>query len=314
MQIKANEINIEVEDTGGDGPAVLLIMGLAMQLTGWPEPFVQGLADAGYRVIRFDNRDVGLSQGFDAAPRHNILWQSVRQRLGLPVRSPYTLQDMAGDALGVLQALGVARAHIVGASMGGMIAQRVAAQAPERALSLVSLMSSSGAQGLPGPRGDVALKLLRPPPASTEVARVAYSVELVRLIGSPAFRESTEQIAARITESVRRAYRPAGVLRQMLAIGADQSRAEQLARVTCPTLVLHGEADVLVPIGCGRDTARRIREARFIAVPGMGHDLPPQVVDILLQHMLPFLGEVDARSRADSDSDSIPESTASVAA
>ena len=152
MKLTANKLQIEVEDSGGDGPVVLLIMGLGMQLIAWSPAFVQALVDAGFRVLRHDNRDIGLSQGFDDHATPNLLWQGLRQRVGLPVRAPYSVQDMANDALGVLDALGIARAHVVGASMGGMIAQRLAAGAPQRAASLVSIMSSSGARGLPGPR------------------------------------------------------------------------------------------------------------------------------------------------------------------
>lgn len=294
MKIKANGIEIEVEDSGGEGrPVALLVMGLGMQLIGWPDDFVQALIDAGFRVVRHDNRDIGLSQGFDEAGSGNLLWQSVRQRIGLPVRSVYSLQDMANDSLGVLDALGVARAHVVGASMGGMIAQRLAASAPKRAASLVSIMSSSGARKLPGPRPDVAAALLRRPPSRTEAALVAHSLGMVRLIQSPAYPQSDEVVAERIRHAMRRAYRPAGVVRQMLAIVADNGRAELLPRIASPALVLHGEADALVPIACGRDSAKRIPGGRFVSIPGMGHDLPPPVVEILMQHILPFLESVE---------------------
>ena len=289
MKLKANNIEIEVEDSGGSGPVVLLIMGLGMQLIAWPPAFVQMLVDAGFRVVRHDNRDIGLSQGFDDRATPNIVWQSVRARIGLPVRAPYSLQDMAADSIGVLDALKIERAHIVGASMGGMIAQRVAATAPGRTRSLVSIMSSSGARGLPGPRRDVGAALLRRPPGRTEAALVAHSMGLVRLIASPAYPQDEQQVRERITKGLRRAYRPTGVLRQMLAIGADSGRPDTLARIACPTLVLHGEADALVPIACGRDTARRIPGAQFVAVPGMGHDLPPGVVEVLGGHIVPFL-------------------------
>ncbi|RZI88589.1 MAG: alpha/beta fold hydrolase, partial [Variovorax sp.] len=153
MKLIANGLHIEVDDTGGEGrPVVLLIMGLGMQLIAWPEPFVRSLVDAGFRVVRHDNRDIGLSQGFEHAGTGNLVWQTIRQKLGLPVQSAYALEDMAKDSIGVLDALGIGRAHIVGASMGGMIAQRIAALAPKRTASLVSIMSSSGARGLPGPR------------------------------------------------------------------------------------------------------------------------------------------------------------------
>ncbi|MDN8616786.1 alpha/beta fold hydrolase [Variovorax ginsengisoli] len=297
MKIKANGIQIEVEDSGGEGrPVALLVMGLGMQLIGWPDDFVQALVDAGYRVVRHDNRDIGLSQGFDEAGAGNLLWQSVRRRIGLPVRSAYSLQDMAEDSLGVLDALGIARAHVVGASMGGMIAQRLAASAPHRAASLVSIMSSSGARQLPGPRPDVAAALLRRPPSRTEAALVAHSMGMVRLIQSPAYPQDDQVVAERIRRYMHRAYRPAGVVRQMLAIVADQGRAELLPRIASPALVLHGEADTLVPIACGRDSAQRIPGARFVSIPGMGHDLPPQVVEILMQHILPFLAHAESRS------------------
>ena len=300
MKVKANGIEIEVDVQGpADGPAVLLIMGLGMQLIGWPQDFVQPLVDAGYRVIRHDNRDIGLSEGFDHAPRHNFVWQSMRARLGLPVRSPYTLQDMADDSVGVLDALGVDQAHVIGASMGGMIAQRVASSAPQRVKSLTSIMSSSGARGLPGPHPTVAAGLFRNPPGRSEEALVAFSMGFVRLIESPAYPCGDDELRERLTASVRRSYRPAGLLRQMLAIGADTGRRpDELGRVRCPTLVLHGEADRLVPIEAGRDTARRIAGARFVGIPGMGHDLPPPVNQLLLGHIIPFLNSVPAKDTA----------------
>jgi pimeloyl-ACP methyl ester carboxylesterase len=196
---------------------------------------------------------------------------------------------MADDAMGVLDALGIARAHVVGASMGGMIAQRLAASAPQRMASLVSIMSSSGARHLPGPRPDVAAALMRRPAGRTEAALVAHSLGLVRLISSPAYPQDEGELADRITRALRRAYRPDGVVRQMLAIGADSGRAALLPRIASPSLVLHGDADPLVPMACGEDTARRIPGARFVPVPGMGHDLPPRVIEILLHHMVPFL-------------------------
>ncbi|MEJ1168294.1 alpha/beta fold hydrolase [Variovorax sp. CCNWLW235] len=290
MKLQANGLQIEVEDTGGEGrPVALLIMGLGMQLVGWPQPFVQGLVDAGFRVVRHDNRDIGLSQGFDHAGTGNIVWESIRQRLGLQVRSAYTLQDMARDSLGVLDALGIKQAHVIGASMGGMIAQHLAAAAPDRVTRLVSIMSSSGARGLPGPRSDVAAMLLRRPLGGGEAELVAHSVKLLRLIQSPAYPQSTEELSERLTFSMRRAYRPAGMFRQMLAIGADSRRPEVLPRIKCPTLVLHGEADALVPMVCGQDTAKRIPGSKFISIPGMGHDLPPEVCAILVNHIAPFL-------------------------
>lgn len=295
MKVTANGLQIEVDDTGGEGrPVILLIMGLGMQLVAWPDAFVQQLVDAGFRVVRHDNRDIGLSQGFDHLGTGNLVWETIRHRIGLKVRSAYTLQDMALDSLGVLDALGIARAHIVGASMGGMIAQRIAATAPERTASLVSIMSSSGARGLPGPRREVGAMLMRRPRSHDEAALVAHSIKLLRLIQSPAYPQTDEQLATRLTFSMRRAYHPAGLMRQMLAIGADDDRPQVLARIQRPTLVLHGDADALVPIACGRDSAQRIPGAAFISVPGMGHDLPPEVCTILAHHIAPFAHAADA--------------------
>jgi len=301
VKLRANGIDIEVEDSGADGsqadrPVVLLIMGLGMQLIGWPPDFWQPLVAAGFRVVRHDNRDIGLSEGFDHAPRRNLMWQALRARLGLAVDSPYTLQDMANDSLGVLDALGIRQAHVIGASMGGMIAQRVAASAPGRVRSLTSIMSSSGARGLPGPHPQVAARLVRPLPARTERALVDYSLGFVRMIESPAYPSEESVLRQRLTEALRRAYRPSGLMRQMLAVGADAGRAEVLASIRCPTLVLHGEADRLVPIAAGRDTARRIRGARFVAIPGMGHDLPPGVNALLLDYIIPFLRSAEERA------------------
>ncbi len=299
MKVTANGLQIEVDDTGGEGrPVILLIMGLGMQLVAWPTAFVQQLVDAGFRVVRHDNRDIGLSQGFDHGGVGNIVWETIRHRLGLKVRSPYTLQDMALDSLGVLDALGIEKAHIVGASMGGMIAQRIAASAPQRTASLVSIMSSSGARGLPGPRREVAAMLMRRPMGRDEAALVAHSIRLLRLIQSPAYPQTDEELSERLVFSMRRSYHPAGLMRQMLAIGADDERPALLPRIQSPTLVLHGEADALVPIACGEDTARRIPGSKFVSVPGMGHDLPPEVCDIVARHIAPFAHAADARDTA----------------
>jgi len=298
MKVTANGLQIEVDDTGGEGrPVVLLIMGLGMQLVAWPNGFVRQLVDAGFRVVRHDNRDIGLSQGFDHAGTGNIVWETVRHRLGLKVRSAYTLQDMTQDSIGVLDALGIAKAHVVGASMGGMIAQRLAASAPQRVASLVSIMSSSGARGLPGPRREVTAMLMRRPLGRSEAELVAHSIKLLRLIQSPAYPQTDEELAERLTFSMRRSYRPAGLMRQMLAIGADDDRPQILPRIQSPTLVLHGEADALVPIACGKDSAQRIPGSTFIGIPGMGHDLPPQVCAILANHIAPFAHAADAKDK-----------------
>lgn len=301
MKIRANGLEIEVEDSGpgADGhqrPAVLLIMGLGMQLIAWPAQMVQALVDAGYRVIRHDNRDVGLSQRLDGMGKPNMILEGLKYKLGLPPRAPYSLGDMAADALGVLDALGVARAHVVGASMGGMIAQRMALAAPQRVLSLTSIMSTSGAKGLPQARPQVIRVLLSRPNGKHPQAVVAHYVKLFQVIGSPGFPLSESELRERIVPGIERGFYPVGTLRQMLAVMADGRRAAQLAHITAPTLVVHGKADPLVPFECGEDTARRIPGAALVGIAGMGHDLPPGVVERLLQVLLPHLQAADARA------------------
>jgi len=289
MNITANGISIEVEDQGPhDAPAVLLIMGLGMQLIAWPPYFVQPLLDAGYRVIRFDNRDVGLSQYFDELGPPNLPGALARLPLGLPVKPPYTVHDLALDALGVLDTLAVRKAHVVGVSMGGMIAQRVALAAPQRLLSLTSIMSSSGAAGLPQAAPEVLGALVTPPPADPAQA-LEHFTKLYRLIGSPAFPADLEPMRERIVLGLQRAFHPVGTSRQLLAVLCDSGRAEELRAIRTPTLVLHGKQDPLVPYACGEDTQRRIRGAQLVGIEGMGHDLPPGAAALLLEALLPHL-------------------------
>lgn len=286
MKVRSNGIEIEVEDSGGSGPAVLLIMGLGMQLIAWPPELVQALVDAGYRVIRHDNRDAGLSRHFDDRRTPGLAMSLLRWRIGLGVQAPYALADMALDAVGVLDALDVPRAHVVGVSMGGMIAQRVAIAAPHRVLSLTSVMSSSGSRRLPPARSDVARALLARPRSGRREAMLDYYEHFFGLIGSPGFPTPAAEIRARMGRAIDRASNPRGVQRQMLAIAADVSRPVELARIAAPTLVIHGRDDPLVPLAAGVDTARRIPGARLAVIDGMGHDLPPGVVERMLPLML----------------------------
>lgn len=300
MKIGANGIEIEVEDSGvggtqADRPVVLLVMGLGMQLVHWPPEFVRALVDAGYRVVRHDNRDVGLSTHLDHLGVPNLVWAGLQHKLGFTPSAPYTLGDMANDALGVLDALGVDQAHVVGVSMGGMIAQRLALAAPRRVLSLTSIMSSSGARGLPGPDPKV-LKALLGRPASLAPQDVAdHYIRLFTAIGSPDFQVPEAELRERILAGIARSYRPVGTMRQLLAVVADDRRAEELHRIACPTLVIHGRADPLVPYACGEDTARRIPGARLVGIDGMGHDLPPGVVAQLLAPLITHLNEAAHR-------------------
>ena len=294
MKIRANGIDIEIEDSANGRPAsasqpvVLLIMGLGMQLVAWPPQMVQALVDAGYRVVRMDNRDIGLSQHFDKLGKPNLLWASLKYKLGLAVKPPYTVTDMAQDALGVLDTLKIKYAHVVGVSMGGMIAQRVAIAAPKRVLSLTSIMSSSGARGLPQAKPEVVRAMLKRP-GKNLAAAIDHSVALFKIIGSPAYPTPDSEMRERVALGVRRSFHPVGALRQMLAIVSDADRAAQLSSITCRTLVVHGDADPLVPLANGQDTAQRIAGARLHTITGMGHDLPPEPVRQILVELLPHL-------------------------
>ncbi len=284
MQLSANGIRLEVEDHGPPhGEPLLLVMGLGMQLLGWHEDLVGLLVGRGFRVIRFDNRDIGLSQRFDEHGVPNLALDSLRYALGLRVRSPYTLQDMAADALGILDALGIASAHICGASMGGMIAQRMAAIAPGRVRSLTLMMTSSGARRLPGPTLKVRSAMISRPSSQTVEGIVEHYVRLYALIGSPAYPSPPAWLRERFTTSVKRSYRPAGTARQMVAIAADGDRSPVLGSIRVPTRIIHGRADPLVPVAAGHDLKAKIRAAQIDIVEGMGHDLPtplyPRFVD-----------------------------------
>jgi proline iminopeptidase len=280
----ANGITLTYETSGDPrDPAVLLIMGLGMQLVSWPQDLVQGLVEHGYYVIRFDNRDSGLSTRFDHLRKPNLLLAYLKSLVGWKQSPAYTLNDMADDTVGLLDALGIASAHIVGASMGGMIAQLVAARSGQRVLSLTSIMSSSGRRGLPGPTPAARSVLMRSPasPLHRQQA-VDRAVDVFRTIGSPAFPTPERQLRAQIERALDRSVCPAGLARQMVAVVAGGDRTPLLRRISCPTLVIHGAADPLLPAACGEDTARAIPGARLHLIEGMGHDFPPQLTERLL--------------------------------
>ena len=276
MQISANGIAIEVEDHGPtSGEPLLLIMGLGMQLVAWHEGFVAGLVRRGFRVIRFDNRDIGLSQSFDHLGLPNLAADALRYTFGMNVKSAYSLSDMAADSAGVLDALGITSAHVCGASMGGMIAQQLALLHPRRVKSLTLMMTSSGSRRLPGPSLKVRGALMsRPANAADQHSVIAHYTRLYRLIGSPAYPASDEDLLERVGNAVRRSYRPRGTARQMVAIAADGDRSNLLRRLRVPTQVIHGRADALVPVAAGFDLAQKIEGAMLDVIDGMGHDLP----------------------------------------
>jgi pimeloyl-ACP methyl ester carboxylesterase len=276
MKAQSNGIEIEYESFGREGdPVVLLVMGLGAQLTLWPEALCEKLAAKGYRVIRYDNRDIGLSTKLEAAgvPEMAEIFSGA-------AKPAYTLEDMAADGAGLLDALGIERAHIVGASMGGMIAQLIAANHPAKTLSLTSIMSTTGNPAVPPatPEAMAALTTRLPPDASIE-AMIDNSVKTLTIIGSPAHDYDTPEERARIKRGIERSLYPAGFARQMAAIVANGDRREKLKGVTAPTSVIHGEVDPLVNLEGGKDTAASIAGAELIVIPGMGHDLPPFVLD-----------------------------------
>ncbi|MFA9200736.1 MAG: alpha/beta fold hydrolase [Cypionkella sp.] len=279
-QITANGIAIEYDEHGDPAaPPILLVMGLGAQMTLWPQELVEALAARGFRVIRYDNRDIGLSHKFEGAKAPGMLRLMLSARFGLKPRVPYTLADMAADGIGLLDALGIDQAHVVGASMGGMIAQHMAFSHPERVLSLTSIMSTTGNRKLPPADREAIAALTRRPQSTDEEVLVEHGLKVARAIGSPAYRPDEERLRERTRALIKRSFYPAGMPRQFAAIIADGDRRERLRSVTAPTLVIHGEADPLVPLAGGEDTARSIAGARLKTLPGMGHDLPLELVD-----------------------------------
>lgn len=279
MRVVANGIGLEVDDRGPpQGEPVVLVMGLGMQLIGWPIELVNDLVARGLRVVRFDNRDAGLSDGFDHLGVPNLAVAGLRYTLRLGVRAPYRLADMAADTVGLLDALGLPRVHLVGASMGGMIAQHVAAAHPERVSSLTLIMTTSGARHLPQPALRVRQVLMSRPDGRDRAAVEAHLKRVLQVIGSPAYRPDPERLAERVRETVARAWRPAGTARQLTAVVADGDRTPLLRRLRVPTRVIHGEADPLIPVAAAHELGRLIHGAVTDIVPGMGHDLPLELL------------------------------------
>ena len=264
-------------------PAMLLVMGLGMQMLAWDDAFCELLVAEGFQVIRFDNRDVGLSSK-TGGKRVNL----TAGMLGFTGSATYTLDDMAADAVGLLDELGLERAHFVGASMGAMISQQAAAHHPDRVLSLTSIMAGSGRRALGTlPRPDVLRRLLRAPATNRE-AFIDEMVEMFGRIGSPGYPGDEAVLRDRIGRSYDRSFHPEGTARQLMAILASGDRRRDLARIKAPTLVIHGAADRLVPPAAGRDVAAAVPGARLELIEGMGHDLPPQLwprlVGLIAEH------------------------------
>ncbi|HEY47413.1 MAG: alpha/beta hydrolase [Anaerolineae bacterium SM23_ 63] len=285
---KVKDIEI-VFDTFGDpsGSPILLIMGIGCQMIDWRDDFCERLASRGYWVIRYDNRDVGLSTKLDDSGVPNMMQMLIASSGGETLESPYTLKHMADDAVGLLDALKIEKAHVVGVSMGGMIAQSMAIHHPARLASLISIMSSTGEPDLPPPTPEALAVLTTPAPADRE-GYIESSIENWRVLSGPKFPPDEKLTREHAGLKFDRGIHPAGIARQMAAILASGGRREALKSVTTPTLVIHGDADPLVPVEGGVDTADAISEAKLIIVEGMGHYLPielwPQLIDAIVYH------------------------------
>jgi len=282
--VTANGIRIEYETFGDtSNPPLLLIMGLGAQMVSWDREFCQRLADRGFYVIRFDNRDVGLSTHFSDAPTPDLM----AALAGDTSSASYTLSDMAADAAGLLDALGIPAAHIVGASMGGMIAQAFAIEHPDKTLSLCSIMSTTGDPTVGQPAPEALELLVSAPPQTVEEAADA-SVAASKVIGGKRYRLDEERIRALAVESWNRDHDAVGMARQLVGIIASGDRTSGLHNVTVPTLVIHGVDDTLVTPSGGEATAKAVPGAELLNVEGMGHDLPvplwPRIIDAIVEN------------------------------
>ena len=283
------EVRLAYQSIGRNSdPALLMVMGLGGQLIHWPDEVVARLCQQGFRVIRFDNRDVGLSTWAHAAPSINLTYEALRYRVGLSVSAPYGLRDMAGDALGLMDTLGVRQFHVLGASMGGMIAQHLADIAPERVQSLTLIMTSSGAQGLPAP-SNALLALLAKREAPNRAVALEQQADLLAALGSPTVTDDRELLLQQAELSYDRAFNPEGVQRQLLAILAEPSRVELLNRLRVPTLVVHGTADPLLPVMHGVHVAAHIKGSELKLIPGLAHRFQEAFKEPLLAAVLPHL-------------------------
>jgi pimeloyl-ACP methyl ester carboxylesterase len=268
----ANGITIEYETAGDpDDPPLLLIMGLGGQLIAWDDDFVATLAARGFYVVRFDNRDVGRSTWFDEAGVPDLMAALLGQ-----AQPAYLLSDLVADTAGLLDALGLESAHVLGVSMGGMIAQSLAIQHPGRVRTLISIMSTTGDPTVGQPHQEAVAALMVPPPESKQEA-VELSLKSWQVIGSPGFPFHEDRIAARAAAAYDRAVHPAGTARQLVAILSSPDRTPDLRRLRMPALVVHGESDPLIDPSGGRATAAAMPGATLWTIPGMGHDLPVEL-------------------------------------
>ena len=290
-RVTANGIQIEYETFGNpSGRPLLLIIGLGGQMIHWDDDLCKDLAESGHYVIRFDNRDVGLSTKFDEAGVPNLVETFGKIMQGEIIKPPYTLDDMADDAVGLLDALGIRKAHICGMSMGGMIAQTIVIRHLSRVLSLISIYSTTGNPEVPQPKPEVIGMLIAPPPNERE-ANIEHMLGVFKTIAGPGFPLDEKWTRKIMAKSYDRCFYPQGMVRQLVAILTQVNRVPALASVKVPTLVVHGTSDPLVPVEGGKDTAKAIPGAQLMLIEGMGHDLPhggawPRIVEAIAAHTL----------------------------
>ena len=286
---EANGIQIEYETFGDPSSSpLLLIIGFASQLIFWDEKLCEQLAQKGHYVIRFDNRDVGISSKIEEAGIPNVMKIFEAIMRGEPVTPPYTIEDMADDAIGLLDALGIEKAHICGMSMGGMIGQTIAINYPQRTLSLISIYSRMGDSEDPQPKPE-AFEVLTTPPPETRDENIEHALKVFKVLAGPGFSFDEKWHRKIAAQAYDRAYYPQGAARQLAAVLTQKNRKPALSSISIPTLVVHGADDPLVQVECGRNTAATIPDAELLIIEGMGHDLPhdgawPQIIDAIVDH------------------------------
>jgi len=290
--LMANGLRLAYDEFGDSkNPSIVLIMGLGTQMIAWPESMCKGLAENGFHVVRFDNRDIGLSQKIETKKKLFLPKVWLKYKLKLPFSTPYRLHDMADDTIGLLNALNIDKAHWVGASMGGMIAQVLTTSYPERTLSLTSIMSSSGNPDLPQAKLDVMKQLMTSPGQKSEKAYLKHARKTWALIGSPAYPPSEEELTQRLLNSLRRSYYPSGFVNQLAAILESGDRRGLLRRITIPTLIIHGKADRLVPAESSIDIANNVKDSTLKLIEGMGHDLPKELIPRFVRYIVGHINQ-----------------------
>jgi len=291
IELPQRGLHLEYESHGGsDRPAVILIMGLGLQLVAWPPEFITALVDAGYRVIVFDNRDIGLSSAGPLPQYTSPPLALAAHLLHQEFTPPYRIADLAADTLALAGALGIDRFDVVGISLGGMVGQALAARAPERVRSLTSMMSSAGPRTAPWPAPAVLWRFLQPPPRGALVdKKLDHFVGLMQVLGNIHDDDELKHLRERLSRALQRAYNPAGAARQLMAVLADPNRSEEVARIRCPTLIIHGADDPFIPVAAAHHLKRLLPQARLEVIPGLGHYLPAdklqQIAKLTIEHL-----------------------------